>query len=105
MGLFCHLMDDVKKALKLYEKVTSIIPGGCTKFTKTPNVFWNTKAPTRQIAVYWILHSWKELDEEIIVKPFKACVLNLNADGSKDESIHCFKKDQPSEGYTSCKLT
>lgn len=50
--------------------------------------------------VQWILDSWKELDEEIIVKSFKARALNLNVDGSKDKSIYCLIKDLPcQEGY------
>lgn len=50
--------------------------------------------------VQWILDSWKELDEEIIVKLFKARALNLNVDGSKDKSIYYLIKDLPcQEGY------
>lgn len=61
--------------------------------------------------VQWILDSWKELDEEIIVKSFKARALNLNVDGSKDKSIYCLIKDLPckkditKKDITSCKPT
>ena len=48
-----------------------------------------------KMTVQWILDPWKELDEEIFVKSFKACALNLNVDGSEDGNIHCLKKDQP----------
>ena len=43
----------------------------------------------------WILKAWDELTPETIVKSFKACALNIPVDGSEDENIHCFKKNQP----------
>ena len=40
------------------------------------------------------MKAWDELTPETIVKSFKACALNIPVDGSEDEIIHCFKKNQ-----------
>ena len=60
----------------------------------------NMKPSSRKMIVQWILDSYKEVHEKIIVKSFKVCVLNLNVDGSENGNIHSLKKDQPcQEGY------
>ena len=35
------------------------------------------------------------MTKEQIIDFFKGCALNLKADWSEDDLIHCFKKDQP----------
>ena len=47
--------------------------------------------------VEWVLEAWSQLAQDIVVKSFKVCALNLAVDGSEDSMIHCFKKGQPCE--------
>ena len=119
----CHMEQTVSKDLKAKKIESVIIPGGCTKYLQAPDVSWNKpfkakvaeeyeewlstvginrvtdegnlKSPERRAIVQWILKAWDELTPETIVKSFKACALNIPVDGSEDENIHCFKKNQP----------
>ena len=112
-----------QKNLKAKKIESLIIPGGCTKYLQAPDVSWNKpfkakvaeeydewlstvginrvteagnlKSPERRAIVQWILKAWDELTPETIVKSFKVCALNIPVDGSEDENIHCFKKNQP----------
>ena len=119
----CHMEQTVSKYLKAKKIESLLIPGGCTKYLQAPDVSWNKpfkakvaeeydewlstvginrvtdagnlKSPERRAIVQWILKAWDELTPETIVKSFKACALNISVDGSEDENIHCFKKNQP----------
>ena len=47
--------------------------------------------------VEWVLEAWSQLAQDIVVKSFKVCALNLAVDGLEDSMIHPFKKVQPCE--------
>ena len=51
-------------------------------------------APPRRKIVEWILEAWEKLSKDLIIKSFKTSALNLATDGSEDEFIHCFKKEE-----------
>ena len=55
----------------------------------------NTRDATRKEIVKWILETWANLDSAAIVTSFKSCGLTVALDGSEDDRIHCFKKNQP----------
>ena len=55
----------------------------------------NLKAPPRRSMIKWILDAWSALPSEMIKNSFMHCGLNLPADGSLDDRIHCFKEKQP----------
>ena len=100
----------------------ALIPGVCTKYVQAPDVVWNktfkghimesydewlasgvhqyieagnVKPASRHLVVKWILESWNRFEQNLIIKSFKSCRLNLKTDGSKDHLIHCFKEGQP----------
>ena len=54
----------------------------------------NLKAPPRRSIIKWILDAWSALPSEMIGNSFMHCGLNLPADGSLDDRIHCFKEKQ-----------
>lgn len=90
----------LNKSFKLYviEKYDEWMTNGVHECTTCSG---NMKVPLRKMIVKWILDSWKELDEEIIVKSFKAFVLNLNVSELRDRNIYFFKKYGPcQEGYS-----
>ena len=105
----CHLMDSIKKLLKDNKMDSVIIPGGCTKYLQAPDVSWNKpfkalltglydawlnygihqytsadnlKEPPRRKSFEWVLESWSKLSQEVTVKSFKVCGLNLPNNGS-----------------------
>ena len=41
------------------------------------------------------MDAWKEITSNVIYKSSERCALNLSTDGSEDDMIHYFKKDQP----------
>ena len=49
---------------------------------------------SRKMIVEWVLEGWSQLAQDVVVKSFKLCTLNLAVDSSKDSIIHCFKKGQ-----------
>ena len=55
----------------------------------------NLKAPPRRKIIEWILEAWKNVRTDVIKSSCKSCALNIAIDGSENESIHCFKKNQP----------
>ena len=96
-----------------------LIPGGHTKYIQAPDLLrnksfkgmstelcdewlasgvqestWqgNLKPLPRKLIVEWIMDSWNKLGEDI-EKLLKACVLNLNIDGSED-SVDGYEKLQ-----------
>uniref|UniRef100_A0A914DMW1 DDE-1 domain-containing protein n=1 Tax=Acrobeloides nanus TaxID=290746 RepID=A0A914DMW1_9BILA len=103
----CHSSDETKKVLKKIKLDTAVVPGGCTKFVqakikqqyddwmmhgnKTTTLDGNTKAPSMNIYLNWIVEAWKGLSNECIAKSFKACGITNAVDGSEDDEIHCFK--------------
>ena len=115
----CHMEQTVSKDLKAKKIELLVIPVGCTKYLQAPDVSWNKpfkakvaeeydestvgisrvtdagnlKSLERRAIVQWILKAWDELTPETIAKSFKA--RNIPIDGSEDENIHCFKKNQP----------
>ena len=119
----CYMESSVVAALKSSDIDQVIIPGLCTKYIQAPNVLWNKpfkamctekydqwlaeegihnettgsnlKAPPRRHVVEWILESWSSSAVDIIKRSFKSCALNIKADGSEDDDIHCFKESQP----------
>ena len=119
----CHMENSIKASLHSKKIDTTIVPGGCTKYTQASDVSWNKpfkalvtekydqwlaevginreteagnlKPPPRRTIVNWILETWDELSPEMIRKSFKVCALNLKTDGSEYEEIHCFKEKQP----------
>ena len=114
----CHIEDTVKKSLNTKKIDVVIVPGGCTKYIQAPDVSWNKtfkahctgryddwltaegihketeaeslKTPPRRSIIKWILDTWSALPSEIIKNSFMHCGLNLPADGSLDDCIHCF---------------
>ena len=48
------------------------------------------KPVPRRMVVKWIIDSWKQLSEELIVKSFRCCTVTLPTNGEADE-ISCFK--------------
>ena len=119
----CHIEDTVKKSLNTKKIDVVIVPGGCPKYIQAPDVSWNKtfkahytekyddwlaaegihketeagnlKAPPRRSIVKWILDASSALSSEMIKNSFMHCGLNLPADGSLDDRIHCFKGKQP----------
>ena len=55
----------------------------------------NMKAVPRRKLVEWVIELWKAVSNEIIIYSFKHCALNLKADGSEDDAIHCFREGKP----------
>ena len=41
------------------------------------------------------MESWASLLAEVIMQSFTSCGLNINVDGSEDDTVHCFKEAQP----------
>ena len=41
------------------------------------------------------MDAWKKITSNVIQKSSEGCALNLSTDGSEDDMIHYFKKDQP----------
>ena len=120
----CHMVKSVQEALAKNKVDHVLIPGGCMKYIQAPDVSWNKpfkalvseqyddwmanglhhyteagnmRPPSRKMIVEWVLEAWSQLAQDIVVKSFKVCALNLAVDGSEDSMIHCFKKGQPCE--------
>ena len=55
----------------------------------------NLKAPPRRSIIKRILDAWSALPLKMIKNSFMHCGLNLPANGSLDNRIHCFKEKQP----------
>ena len=99
-----------------------IIPGGCTKYIRVPDVCWNKPFKARMSKLYdqwlregfyqfaeggnmkplstkrrieWGRDAQSQLSKENIIKSFTCCGLNLANDGTEDDFIHCLKKGQP----------
>ena len=85
-----------------YNMTTAVIPGGCTKYLRTPpGVSWNEpfkahlhsmydawmagdedkeytsggnlKAPSFKLTLQWIKEAWSSISSDTIVKSFKVC--------------------------------
>ena len=119
----CHMEDSVIKSLNAKKVDTVIVPGGCTKYIKAPDVLWNKpfkeactekyndwmgtvgihsetaagnlRAPPRKTVIHWILQSWVDISTDLIKKSFPCCGLNLPVDGSDDDKIICFQDGEP----------
>lgn len=62
---------------------------------KTYTEAGNTRAPSMDTYLQWIVDAWEQLPKELIIKSFKGCGLTNALDGSEDALIHCFKPDGP----------
>ena len=119
----CHLEESVTTSLRKKKIDVALIPGGCTRYIQAPDVSWNKpfkqhcaesydkwlstvgiftetecgnlKAPPRRDIVLWILDAWNQLSRDMIRKSFVSCALTCATDGSEDDKITCFKKDNP----------
>ena len=43
------------------------------------------------LCLQWVKESWNGLSTALITKPFEACGISVNTDGSQDGSIHSLK--------------
>ena len=52
----CHIMDSIKKFLKINKMDSVIISGGCTKYLQAPDVSWNKPFKTLLTELYdaWV---------------------------------------------------
>ena len=107
----CHMEDKITESLKSKKVDRVIVPGGCTKYIKAPDVSWNKpfnavgiheetaagnfRAPPRRAILLWIIDAWAELPTEVVKDSFQICPLNPPVEGSCDDVIHCFKDGQP----------
>uniref|UniRef100_A0A914C568 DDE-1 domain-containing protein n=1 Tax=Acrobeloides nanus TaxID=290746 RepID=A0A914C568_9BILA len=58
---------------------------------KTTTPSGNTRAPSINVYLNWVVEVWNGLSNECIAKSFKACGITNALDGSEDDEIHCFK--------------
>ena len=65
----------------------------CHEFTKGRNL----KPPSRSLLCNWAKIAWEALPVEMIKDSFKLCAITTSTDGCDDDSIHCFRPDQPCE--------
>lgn len=119
----CHIENSATDSLKRKNVDAVLIPGGCTRYIKAPDVCWNKpfkehctelydewlaskglheetdcgnlKPPPRREVVQWILKSWEKLSKEMIRDSFVSCAVTCNTDGSEDDKITCFKEGKP----------
>ena len=116
----CHISDSTKKQLKKLQIDTTVIPGGCTKYIQAPDVYWkapfkakirqyyedwmvhgektytnsgNTRAPSVEVYLGWIVEAWKQVPSDLIERSFVECGLTIALDGSEDHKIHCFEPE------------
>ena len=101
----CHMMQSVKEALHQINVDQVIIPGGCTKYVRAPDVSWNKpfKAVVSEQYDEWMasgvqeftevgnmrppdhcqdhcrmgVAAWALLSTEVITNSFKSCALNI----------------------------
>ena len=119
-----HMTESVSRRLKEISMESVIVPGGCTKYIKAPDVVWikpfqqtiaefydewlsngiheftesgNMKPVKRRMVLYWILAAWKSLTKEMIESSFKDCALTIDDNGDEDNQTSCFKLS--AEGY------
>lgn len=119
----CHIEDSASKSLKNKNIDAVLVPGGCTRYIQAPDVSWNKpfkqhctesydewlastglmeetacgnlKPPPRKEVVQWIINAWEKLSKEMVRESFISCAVTCATDGSQDDEITCFKKDQP----------
>ena len=116
----CHIADTIKKSLIQRKSMLSLYQVDVTntsrhqmshrtKYLKrivlkvmitgwlqkefTKKQAGNLKAPPRRSIIKWFLDAWSALPSEMIKNSFMHCSLNLPADGSLDDRIHCFKEN------------
>ena len=101
-----------------------IIPGGCTKYIKAPDVVWNNpfkgkirdfyddwlananhkftvvgnmKPVLHRMIIELLLKVWEDLSTEMIKASMKSCAVGLSVDGSQDHLISCCKEGKKTE--------
>jgi hypothetical protein len=52
----------------------------------------NSRPPSIDVYLEWIVDAWKGISKEAIEKSFKNCGISISTDGSEDNLIHCFKE-------------
>lgn len=118
-----HISEGTKGHLRAKKVAAAVIPGGCTSRIQIADVIFNKtfkakitdlytswiadesahtftaagnlRAPSRELAVKWVIQAWSEVPEEMIVRGLKSCAITNAVDGSEDHLIHCFKPGQP----------
>ena len=75
----------------IIESYDERLASGVHQYTEAGNM----KSVSWHLVVKWILESWNRLENDLIIKSFKSCELNVEADGSEDHLIYCLKEGQP----------
>lgn len=55
----------------------------------------NTRAPSIETYLTWIVDAWEFVSNDVIANSFKSCGITNALDGSEDDKIHCFKGHGP----------
>ncbi|KAH7718435.1 pogo transposable element with KRAB domain-like protein [Aphelenchoides avenae] len=52
----------------------------------------NPKPPPPETYLQWVLDAWDVVEEDVIIRSFRACGISTELDGSEDALIHCLKE-------------
>ena len=118
----CHISSKTKEVLGSLKILTSIVPGGCTKFVQAADLSWNKPfkqhipeqhddwlragdipqttggncKPVDPITyLTWVYNAWQLLSEELIRKSFKHCGISMTSETADDDAIHIFASHGP----------
>lgn len=118
----CHRSEKTKDVLHSLKVLTSIVPGGCTKFVQPADVSWNRpfklriqemhddwlgannlpqtaggnyKPPSPAVYLTWVYEAWQAVSEEVIRNSFRHCGISLTSSAEDDDSIHMFAAHGP----------